>query len=42
VPKLPDFAIIDLNLPVTPRHPGGIATAGFFGERWELPSAKTK
>jgi len=36
VPKLPDFAIVDLNLPVSPRYPGGIATAGFFGERWEL------
>jgi hypothetical protein len=36
VSKLPDFAIIDLNTPVNARTPGGIATAGFFGEHWEL------
>ncbi len=36
VPKLPDYAIVDLNLPVTTRAPGGITTAGFFGEHWEL------
>ncbi|MDB6037706.1 MAG: Prolyl oligopeptidase family protein, partial [Verrucomicrobiales bacterium] len=36
VSKLPDFAIIDLNTPVNARSPGGIATAGFFGEHWEL------
>ena len=38
VPKLPDFAIIDVNTPVTARAPGGIAQAGFFDERWELAS----
>lgn len=37
VSKLPDYAIVDVNQPVTSRLPGGIATAGFFGERWELP-----
>jgi predicted peptidase len=37
VAKLPDFAVIDLDVPVTSRAPGGIAKAGFFGERWELP-----
>ncbi len=43
VPKLPDYAIIDLNAPVSARAPGGIVEAGFFGERWELPSPqKTK
>lgn len=36
VPKLPDYAIVDVNQPVTSRGPGGIAAAGFFGERWEL------
>jgi pimeloyl-ACP methyl ester carboxylesterase len=41
VPKLPDFAILDVNLPATSRAPGGIITAGFFDERWEL-SAATK
>jgi hypothetical protein len=36
VPKLPDFAVIDVNVPPTSQVPGGIVTAGFFGERWEL------
>ncbi len=36
VPKLPDYAIIDIGVPPTPRAPGGIADAGFFGEKWEL------
>jgi hypothetical protein len=36
VAKLPDYAVIDVNVPVSSRAPGGIATAGFFGERWEL------
>jgi hypothetical protein len=35
-PKLPDWAIIDVSQPATARTPGGIAAAGFFGERWEL------
>ncbi len=42
VPKLPDYAIIDLNIPVSSRFPGGIATAGFFGERWEVIPGGTK
>ncbi len=42
VPKLPDFAIVDINQPVTSRAPGGIATAGFFDEHWEITSASTK
>jgi hypothetical protein len=36
VPKLPDYAVIDLSKPVSSRAPGGIAAAAFFGERWEL------
>ena len=39
VPKLPDFAIVNVNVPVSPRAPGGIADAGFFGEHWELTKA---
>jgi hypothetical protein len=35
-PKLPDWAIIDLRQAPDSRTPGGIAAAGFFGERWEL------
>jgi len=37
VPKLPDYAILDVNEPATSQRPAGIVTAGFFGERWELP-----
>jgi hypothetical protein len=36
VPKLPDWAVIDVKVPATSRAPGGVAAAGFFGERWEL------
>ncbi|MEW6302455.1 MAG: prolyl oligopeptidase family serine peptidase [Verrucomicrobiota bacterium] len=36
VPKLPDYAVVDINVPVNSRWPGGIVEAGFFGERWEL------
>jgi len=36
VPKLPDYAILDLNVPVSARAPGGILDAGFFDERWAL------
>jgi len=36
VPKLPDWAIVDLSQPPSPRAPGRIAAAGFFGENWEL------
>ncbi len=39
VPKLPDFAIVDVSVPVSSRAPGGIADAGFFGEQWELTKA---
>lgn len=42
VPKLPDYAVIDLNVPIGSRFPGGIATAGFFGERWEMLPGGTK
>ena len=36
VPKLPDWAIVDVSSPVTSRAPGGIAAAGFFDETWKL------
>ena len=38
--KLPDFAVVDVNQPVTSRFPGGIVEAGFFGEKWELKASK--
>jgi dienelactone hydrolase len=36
-PKLPDFAVIDVNTPPSSRLPGKVVTAGFFDEEWQLP-----
>jgi pimeloyl-ACP methyl ester carboxylesterase len=36
VAYLPDYAIIDLTTPPDARWPGKIASAGFFGENWQL------
>jgi dienelactone hydrolase len=36
VPKLPDYAMIDVDVPSSATWPGGVVKAGFFGERWEL------
>ena len=41
VPKLPDFAVVDVDVPVSSRAPGGIVAAGFFTETWGLPAAVT-
>ncbi len=44
VPKLPDWAVVDITTPPNSRYPGRIASAGFFGERWEYvqpPTAST-
>jgi len=38
-PKLPDFAVVDVDVPVSPRAPGGIVTAGLFTEEWALPTS---
>jgi pimeloyl-ACP methyl ester carboxylesterase len=35
VSKLPDYAVVDIKIPVSSRSPGGIVAAGFFGEKWE-------
>lgn len=35
-PKLPDWAIIDLNQAPNARTPGRIAAADFFNEKWQL------
>jgi hypothetical protein len=40
VPKLPDFAVLDILVPVSARSAGGVVRAGFFGESWELPPAR--
>ncbi len=39
-PKLPDWAILDVSVPVSARAPGGITAAGFFDEQWKLPAAR--
>jgi dienelactone hydrolase len=36
-PKLPDFAVLDVNTPPSSRLPGKVVTAGFFDEEWKLP-----
>jgi hypothetical protein len=41
VPKLPDYAVVDIDVPVSSRAPGGIVAAGFFTETWGLPAAGT-
>src|SRR3712207_6906136 len=37
VPKLPDYAVLDVSVPPSSRWPGKVVLANFFGERWELP-----
>ena len=34
-PKLPDFAVVDVASPPSPRAPGRIVQAGFFDETWK-------
>jgi hypothetical protein len=36
VPKLPDYAIVDVRVPPSSRAPGRIAAADFFDEHWQL------
>jgi pimeloyl-ACP methyl ester carboxylesterase len=36
-PKLPDWALIDLNTPPSERWPGKVVDAGFFDEQWLWP-----
>jgi hypothetical protein len=40
VPKLPDWAVIDLRTPPSSRYPGKVVAADFFGEDWQLRSAQ--
>jgi hypothetical protein len=35
-PKLPDWAVIDLNTPPNRKAPGKVVAAGFFDEHWQL------
>lgn len=36
-PKLADYAVIDVDSPVTAKAPGKIVDGGFFNEQWQLP-----
>jgi dienelactone hydrolase len=36
VPKLPDYAVIDIATPANSRWPGKIVKAGFFDEMWKF------
>jgi pimeloyl-ACP methyl ester carboxylesterase len=40
VPKLPDWAVVDVDTPPSSRWPGKVVDAGFFGEGWELTAAR--
>jgi prolyl oligopeptidase family protein len=40
IPKLPDWAVVDIGTPADGRAPGKIVDAGFFGERWELVTSE--
>jgi hypothetical protein len=36
VPRLPDWAVLDVTTPPTTQWPGKVVAAGFFDERWRL------
>jgi len=36
IPKLPDWALIDINTPVDGKWPGKVVRAAFFDENWEV------
>jgi hypothetical protein len=40
VPKLPDWAILDVRQPPTSRTPALVVAAGVFGEDWALREKK--
>jgi hypothetical protein len=42
VPKLPDYAVVDVTVPPSSRLPGRIVTAGFFDEVWRLNGNNNK
>ncbi len=41
VPKLPDWAVVDITTPPDGHAPGKIVDAGFFDETWSLPAQST-
>lgn len=40
VPKLPDYAVIDIQTPRKQRFPGGVREAGFFDEQWKIRASR--
>ena len=36
VPKLPDWAVLDISVPASSRFPAKVVTADFFDEEWKL------
>ncbi len=36
IPKLPDWAVVDITTPPNSRWPGKVVDAGFYGEKWEF------
>lgn len=40
VPKLPDWAIVDVRTPPNSRYPGKVVDADFFDEAWKLKPAR--
>ncbi|MDB5350000.1 MAG: prolyl oligopeptidase family protein [Planctomycetota bacterium] len=40
VPKLPDWAIVDVRTPPNSRYPGKIVAADFFDEAWKIKTKK--
>ena len=42
IPKLPDWAIVDLKTPANPVWPGKIVAADFFGEQWQVMPLKSE
>ena len=36
IPKLPDWAVVDISTPPDSKSPGNIVDADFFGEKWAL------
>jgi predicted esterase len=38
IPKLPDWAVLDMSVPRHQRHSAGVVDAGFFDEAWQFKS----
>ena len=36
IPKLGDYAVLDVAIPADGRRPAGIVVSGFFDERWQV------